>query len=125
MINTTEITGGWKMYKFPFATMPVINNKDVAAKAGKPAIYSGNFNVVKEGDVFLDMKKWDKGIVFVNGYNLGRYWNIGPQQTLYLPGAFLKKGKNEIVVFEQINDNIKPEITSVAKPILTDLEVSK
>lgn len=125
MINNTEITGGWKMYKFPFSTMPIINNKDVAAKTGRPAIYGGSFNVVKEGDVFIDMKKWNKGIVFVNGYNLGRYWNIGPQQTLYLPGAFLKKGKNEIVVFEQINDNIKPVIASVAKPVLTDLEVSK
>ena len=79
--------------------------------------------MAKKGDVFLDMKKWQKGIVFVNGHNLGRYWNTGPQQTLYLPGAYLKKGKNEITVFEQINDNLKPVITTVAKPILTDLEV--
>ena len=71
---------------------------------------------LKTGDTFLDMSKWGKGIVFVNGHNLGRYWNIGPQQTLYLPGCWLKKGKNTIAVFEQIND-VKQKRIAITKTI--------
>ncbi|PYZ99367.1 hypothetical protein A6K26_009645, partial [Gammaproteobacteria bacterium 2W06] len=52
-------------------------------------------------DTWLDMSGWGKGAVFVNGFNLGRYWNAGPPKTLYLPGPLLKEGSNEIVVFEQ------------------------
>jgi beta-galactosidase len=47
------------------------------------------------------MRSWGKGIVFVNGHHLGRYWSVGPQQTLYLPGCWLNAGENEIVIFEQ------------------------
>lgn len=59
----------------------------------------GTFSLKKTGDTFIDMRGWGKGIVFVNGINLGRYWEIGPQQTLYLPGCWLRKGENRIVVF--------------------------
>lgn len=120
LINDLEITGGWNMYKLPFDKAPV-----VAAgkqKEGKAAIYSGTFNVTTPGDVFLDMHSWGKGIVYVNGINLGRYWQVGPQQTLYLPGCWLKKGVNNIVVFEQLNDKIQPVIPTVAKPVLTELK---
>jgi beta-galactosidase GanA len=46
------------------------------------------------------MIKWEKGVVWVNGHNLGRYWNIGPQQRLYCPASWLQQGNNEIVVFD-------------------------
>ncbi len=125
LINDIAVTGEWKMYMFPFAEMPVINDKSAPAETGKPALYSGNFSMPQVGDVFVNMEKWGKGILFVNGYNLGRYWNAGPQQTLYLPGAFLKKGNNEIIVFEQLNENINPVIVTVPKPILTKLSIAK
>ncbi|CAH1790221.1 unnamed protein product [Owenia fusiformis] len=51
-------------------------------------------------DTYIDMQGWDKGNVFVNGFNLGRYWEIGPQQTLYIPAPLLKEGQNEVLVFE-------------------------
>jgi beta-galactosidase len=120
LINDVEITGNWNMYKLPFDKAPVVTAGK--QKEGKAAIYSGSFNVTTPGDVFLDMHNWGKGIVFVNGYNLGRYWQVGPQQTLYLPGCWLKKGINQIVVFEQLNDKIKPVIPTVAKPVLTELK---
>lgn len=47
------------------------------------------------------LKGWEKGVVFINGQNLGRYWNIGPQETLYLPGAWLDQGINQVIVFEE------------------------
>ena len=79
----------------------------------------------KWGDTFLDMEKWGKGIVFVNGHNLGRYWNLGPQQTLYLPGCWLKEGKNEIVVFEQLNDSRQYAIHAVDQPVLDRLKTAE
>jgi beta-galactosidase len=88
---------------------------------GLPVLYHGTFSLKKVGDTFLDMSGWGKGIVFVNGINLGRYWKAGPQQTLYLPGCFLKKGKNQIVVFEQQNDCKKLELSGVQEPILDKL----
>ncbi|XP_006892911.1 PREDICTED: beta-galactosidase-1-like protein 2-like [Elephantulus edwardii] len=52
-------------------------------------------------DTFLKLEGWEKGVVFINGQNLGRYWNIGPQETLYLPGAWLDPGINQVIVFEE------------------------
>lgn len=63
-------------------------------------VYRATFDVKKPGDTFLDMESWGKGLVYVNGHALGRFWEIGPQQTLYLPGCWLHKGKNEIVVLD-------------------------
>ncbi|THU41101.1 beta-galactosidase [Niastella caeni] len=120
LINDMEITGGWNMYQLPFTQAPVVRTGK--QKAGRAAIYSGTFTVTKTGDVFLDMRQWGKGIVFVNGHNLGRYWQVGPQQTLYLPGCWLKKGVNDIVVFEQLNEGVKPVISTVTTPVLTELK---
>lgn len=65
-------------------------------------LYKGSFTVsTVPMDTFISMKGWTKGIVIVNGFNLGRYWNIGPQRTLYLPAPILKRGENEVIVFEQ------------------------
>ncbi len=67
---------------------------------GKCLFFKGEFNLAATGDTYFDMSNYSKGIVYVNGHNLGRYWNIGPQQRLYCPATWLKKGKNEIVVFD-------------------------
>lgn len=63
-------------------------------------VYRASFDVKKPADTFLDMESWGKGLVYVNGHALGRFWEIGPQQTLYLPGCWLRKGRNEIVVLD-------------------------
>ena len=62
-----------------------------------PSLYRGTFEVTEEPkDTFLHMKGWAKGVCFINGHNLGRYWRIGPQETLYLPAPWLNKGHNEV-----------------------------
>ena len=62
-----------------------------------PSLYRGTFEVTEEPkDTFLYMKGWTKGVCFINGHNLGRYWQIGPQETLYLPAPWLNKGHNEV-----------------------------
>ena len=65
-----------------------------------PCLYQGHFTLAKTGDTFLDVRSLGKGAVWINGHALGRYWDIGPQQTLYVPGVWLKEGENEIVVFD-------------------------
>ncbi len=62
--------------------------------------YRGTFNLKKTGDTFLDFSTWGKGQVWVNGHPMGRIWSIGPQQTLYVPGPWLKKGENEVIVLD-------------------------
>ncbi|GIP39817.1 beta-galactosidase [Paenibacillus sp. J31TS4] len=65
-----------------------------------PAFYRGRFDVEEAADTFLRLDGWTKGVAFVNGFNLGRYWERGPQKTLYVPGPLLKQGENELVLLE-------------------------
>lgn len=125
MINDFEISGEWEMYKMPFDKVPDVSKAQNNNTKNNPTIYSGTFDLEKPGDTFLNMESWGKGIVFVNGHNLGRYWKIGPQQTLYLPGCWLKKGKNEIVIFEQLNENIHREVTTMKTPVLEKLVLNE
>lgn len=113
-----ELTG-WEMYKFPFDNVSGLTFKSTPV-ADAPAVHHGSFNLVKLGDAFLDLRGWGKGIVFVNGHNLGRYWYIGPQQTLYVPGVWLKQGRNDIVIFEQLKDDVH-SVAGVTTPILDQL----
>uniref|UniRef100_G3QIV0 Beta-galactosidase n=1 Tax=Gorilla gorilla gorilla TaxID=9595 RepID=G3QIV0_GORGO len=67
-----------------------------------PAFFLGSLSISSTPcDTFLKLEGWEKGVVFINGQNLGRYWNIGPQKTLYLPGPWLSSGINQVIVFEE------------------------
>ena len=59
-----------------------------------------SFEADETGDTFLDFTGWGKGCILVNGFNIGRFWEIGPQKRLYIPGPLLKKGTNTILIFE-------------------------
>jgi beta-galactosidase len=120
-LNETELTG-WKMYKLPFKNLAAFKG-DIANKGPydlKPNLMFGNFTLNKTGDTYLDMHDFGKGFVFVNGHNLGKYWDIGPQQTLYLPGCWLKKGQNTIVVFDELKIN-HHNIGAIDHPILDEV----
>lgn len=118
--NSTELTG-WDMFSLPLKNTKGIHFSKNSEPLSDPAFYKGTFKLKETGDTYLNMSAWGKGIVFVNGHNLGRYWNIGPQQTLYLPGCWLKKGKNTIVVFEQLGEG-KSTIAAIDHPILDQLK---
>ncbi|WP_121616293.1 glycoside hydrolase family 35 protein [Virgibacillus halodenitrificans] len=95
----------WEIYKLPLdhqLAQLTFSNENAYVK-GIPTFYKGSFSVEKVGDTFVELNGWEKGVVFINGFNLGRYWEIGPQQTLYLPGPLLRQGSNEIIVFELSN----------------------
>lgn len=89
----------WDMYCLPLDNLEKIDFK-AGYVEGTPAFYKGVFTVDEVGDTFLDMEGWGKGCVVINGFNLGRFWNIGPQKRLYVPSPLLKIGKNEIIIFE-------------------------
>lgn len=131
---------GWDVYHWPMASVPEprchpaartgdvddrgvcwtsIPDRASSALAG-PGYYRGTFTLTYTGDTFLDTRGWGKGTVWVNGHQLGRFWGIGPEQTLYVPGPWLHAGKNEVVVF----DLLRPEHTTLQgldHPILDDL----
>jgi beta-galactosidase len=128
LINDMEIDGDWTMTQLPMNDVPPVrflDNTDAGAQrsAERPVVYEGVFNLGETGDTFLDMSSWGKGLVFVNGFNIGRYWNVGPQQTLYLPGVWLNRGENRIVIFEQLNAAPKTSVKAVKVPVLQDLKL--
>ncbi|MCC8113578.1 MAG: beta-galactosidase [Bacteroidales bacterium] len=94
------------------------------APAKERGYYRGTFNLKKTGDTFLDFSTWGKGQIWVNGHPLGRIWSIGPQQTLYVPGPWLKKGQNEVVVLDIVGPT---EAVSVGlkEPKLDNLNLEK
>ena len=90
----------------------------------KPGYYRGYFNLSKVGDTFLNFETWGKGQVWVNGHAMGRIWSIGPQQTLYVPGCWLKKGKNEIIVLDVVGPKERV-VWGQAEPELNKLQLEK
>jgi beta-galactosidase len=112
-----EILTGWQCFSMPLPTdVAKLNFRE---DTPRPPVYlHGRFDLKTVGDTFLDMRGWTKGWVWINGHNLGRYWFIGPQQTLYLPGCWLKKGENSIVVLEQEKLPAKLEVIGLTQPIL-------
>ena len=113
---------GWQMFSLPMEDPATLHFSEGAVRG--PAFHRGYFNLKKIGDTFLDTRGLGKGVVWVNGHNLGRFWNIGPQQTLYLPGARLRKGRNEVIVFE-MESGASQSLQGLSEPILNDLHPGK
>ena len=93
---------GWEVYPLPLADLSRLQFAPIlpAAGQGLPAFYRAVFTVDAPADTFLALPGWSKGVAWVNGFNLGRYWERGPQQTLYVPASLLRAGRNELVIFE-------------------------
>ncbi len=113
----TELTG-WQMFKLPFANVAKLrfDGRD----GDGPTLRQGHFEISTLGDSYLDLSGWNKGVVFVNGHNLGRFWGIGPQQTLYLPAPWLKKGVNTVTVLDLLPGE-KRTIAGLTEPRLDEL----
>ena len=123
---------GWEVYNLPdtqefydsgefFPLGAFTPGDDERLPAGT---YRGTFNVATPSDTFLDFSTWGKGLVYVNGHPLGRIWEIGPQQTLYTPGCWLKEGQNEIMVFDIIGPK-KAVIAGHTAPVLDALNITR
>ena len=115
-----ELTG-WQVFLLPMDDLSKLQfSKDNFENSKGPAFYRGQFELDETGDTFLDMRGWGKGVVWVNGHALGRFWNLGPQQTLYLPAPWLRKGKNEVAIFGLISPRHRT-LRGVRSPVLDEL----
>jgi beta-galactosidase len=107
----------WQIYPLPMQNVSSITYQ--SSPCSGACFYRGTFQVDKPADTFIDMGSFGKGEVFVNGRPLGRFWKIGPQRTLYLPALWLKKGANEIVVFD-LNSEPNPTVPFLERAILDE-----
>lgn len=111
LLNDAELKN-WEIVSLPFDNLSKL--KFAKKDGANSAFLRGSFTLNEIGDTFLDMRSFGKGHVWVNGHHLGRFWSIGPQQSLYLPMGWLKKGKNSIVVLDLENKGMR---TISASPI--------
>jgi len=93
-----RVLHGWEMVRLPLDEPPA----DGYAPQGcaGPCFYRGSLRVSKPGDTYLNTSSLGKGVVWVNGHLLGRFWNVGPMGSLYLPGAWLRSGENDLTVMD-------------------------
>ncbi|MCH5169465.1 MAG: beta-galactosidase, partial [Prevotellaceae bacterium] len=132
-MDNTETT--WKPRRWTHIAIPddydtAVRALTIATLAERPdrelkgiGYYRGYFNLKKVGDTFLNLENWGKGQVYVNGHAIGRHWYIGPQQTLYVPGCWLKKGENEVIVFDVMGPRGPKTIEGLKKPIIDKLNL--
>ncbi|WP_214073006.1 beta-galactosidase family protein [Mucilaginibacter sp. dw_454] len=118
--GTQEVLN-WQQYGLPFQDLTHLKYTAGRITQPSPQIKKGSFMLLTVADTYLDMRKWGKGMVWINGHNLGRYWSIGPQQTLYIPAEWLKKGANSIEVLELLKPQMNT-LSTLDKPILNLLQ---
>lgn len=123
--NTLKVQD-WQVFNIPYDDKMRASLKyaDALPKEPTPGIWSGEITVDKVGDLFLDVSHWGKGLVWVNDHCLGRYWNIGPTQTMYIPAPWLKKGVNKVFVLDLLGPE-EPVLQGFDKSILNDLHPEK
>jgi beta-galactosidase len=119
LLNGKELTG-WQNFSLPFSNIQTVSFSAKSNNNDGPVLRKGVFSLQHVKDTYLDMSQWGKGCVWVNGHHLGRYWQVGPQQSIYVPAEWLQKGKNEIVVLELINP-LQQQLSSLEKPILNNI----
>lgn len=111
-----KIHFSWDVYPLPMTDLSGLSFGGDEAEA--PAFYEGTFTVGEPADTFLRTDSFKKGFVVLNGFNLGRYWEVGPQKTLYVPGPLLKKGENTLLLFESDGRKGEAEVEFVDRPEL-------
>jgi beta-galactosidase len=116
-----KVLTGWDMYTLPMTDLAGLTPATTLIDG--PAFYRGQFTVTQLGDTFLDMRGWEKGTVWINGHQLGRFWHIGPQQTLYVPGPWLRRGANDVIVFD-LGGRGPRSLSGLTTPVLGELEQS-
>ena len=107
-LNGTGLTS-WKIYNLPMDWKFIYGLRSTGKNLKKPGIFfKGNFSLIDRSDTFFDISGYTKGVVWINGHNLGRFWNAGPQKRLYCPASWIKAGMNEIIIFDQVQTEARP-----------------
>lgn len=111
----------WQMYSLPMKSPDEIGHwtkNDSSAGAAGPAFHKGTFTLDRVTDTYFDTSALSKGFVWVNGHNLGRTWDIGPQKSLFVPAPWLRQGENEVVIFDY-TDLPATSLRGVSEPVWT------
>ncbi len=117
VVFNNELLQNWEMFSYPFSNTKSIKFQSQPISTDYPTLYKAKFDVDEIADTYLDMRSFGKGFVVLNGHNLGRYFNIGPQQTIYIPAVWLKEKNNELIVFDQLKSGHN-QISTLNHPIL-------
>jgi beta-galactosidase len=112
-LGVEEFTG-WRVYPLPMRNLDALafSSEEIIG----PAFHRGTFTLYEPVDSFLDVRAFGKGMLWVNGHNVGRFWSVGPQCTLYVPGAFLRAGDNEVVAFDLLERSVR-HLEGLANPL--------
>lgn len=121
-LGESVLKGNWQVFPLPLDRdqLDGLKWQPAAGSPQGPAFWQGTFEVTQPADTFLDLRSWGKGVLWVNGRCLSRFWNIGPTQTAFLPGAWLKPGTNTIVALDLLGPS-SPTLAGLEKPILNEL----
>ena len=116
-----KIQTNWEMFVLDFKPdlIEKLRNEKFSpiAKYKSPALFRAKFDIKDDPkDTYLRLDGWHTSVVFINGFNIGRYWNNGPAKTLYVPSTLLKKGSNEVLIFETYGSGTQIEF--IDQPIL-------
>lgn len=133
-LDRRDITKGWTARLMPFD--PDYSRFDLGdwmkledsmprGDEDYPSFYAGVLIVgdSEPADTWIDMSGWTKGVVWVNGHNMGRFWSIGPQQTLFVPGCWLKSGHNDILVLDFFGPRGRRQVSFLDHPVLDVLNL--
>ena len=115
--SANALSSQWQVYPLRLDAPMLAGLKWKSGTAKGPAFWRGTFNLKKPADTFLDLRNWGKGVVWINGHCLARYWNIGPTQTAYVPGPWLRDGTNEVIILDLLGST-QPVVAGLDKPIL-------
>ena len=106
---------GWQVFPLPMRSPETLRGWTTAKVEG-PAFHRGSLRIAAPADTWLDMSAFGKGFAWVNGRNLGRHWNIGPQRALYFPAPWQRQGDNQVVVFDL--DSVEdPSVRGTTEPV--------
>ncbi len=111
LLDNRELRG-WQI--FPISGDPPQSSAFAREPGTAPCFYRGDFNVDEAGDTFVATSTLGKGVLWINGRNAGRFWNIGPQRSLYVPGCWLRGGTNEAIVLDMFQHEAPPRLRGVS-----------
>lgn len=117
LLNGQRLSDDWQIYCLPLAAVESLENASLEAAPVGPTFYQAAFHVASPASTFLDMRRWGMGVVWVNGHNLGRYWDRGGLRSLFVSSHFLKPGDNQITILELHDPPQNPSVAGVANII--------
>jgi beta-galactosidase len=115
-----EVLLNWTIYPLPMNDLSALcfapGTSDI------PAFQRGHFDLAEPADSFLDVRALGKGTLWINGHHAGRFWNIGPQRSLYIPGVWLRRGPNEVIAFD-LMPSPRPMLRGLTEPLFDETEL--